>query len=210
MRPVDREIRFLDRARIVVGEAVDPDDLVPLGEESLGGGGGLTGIGELARGSHSIGPELESTMREVRGETLTEVIDAVHRAAPFGSVSHLPKPWKFVEVFLFQDDRRFKPRTLDVDIDLGNGRRLTGTVTSIFGNRLVTVTYSRLAAKHRLRSWIDLLALSAGHPDESWTAHALGRGKAGTTRAMAGPLDHRAEVWLRDLVDIWHTPSSHD
>jgi paraquat-inducible protein B len=27
----------------------------------------MTSIGELARGSHSIGPELESTMREVRG-----------------------------------------------------------------------------------------------------------------------------------------------
>ena len=46
-------------------------------------------------------------------ETTQMAIDAVHRAAPFGDVSHLPKPWKFVEVFLFQDDRRFKPRTLD-------------------------------------------------------------------------------------------------
>ena len=95
------------------------------------------------------------------------------------------------------------PRTLDVDIDLGGGRRLTGTVGSVFGNRLVTVTYSRLAAKHRLRSWVDLLALSAGHPDESWTAHALGRGRAGTTRALIAPLDHRARDWLRDLVDLY-------
>ena len=99
--------------------------------------------------------------------------------------------------------RQGRPRTLDVDIDLGGGRRLAGTVSSVFGNRLVTVGYSRLAAKHRLRSWIDLLALSAGHPDESWTAHALGRGRAGTARAMAGPLDHRAEHWLRELVDIY-------
>ena len=99
--------------------------------------------------------------------------------------------------------RQGAPRTLDVDVDLGGGRRLTGTVSSVFGNRIVTVTYSRLAAKHRLRSWIDLLALSAGHPDESWTAHALGRGRAGTTRALTGPLDHRAEAWLRDLVDIY-------
>ncbi|MFZ5847672.1 MAG: exodeoxyribonuclease V subunit gamma [Actinomycetota bacterium] len=99
--------------------------------------------------------------------------------------------------------RQGAPRTIDVDIDLGNGRRLTGTVSSVFGNRLVTVTYSRLAAKHRLRSWVDLLALSVGHPDESWTAHALGRGRAGTTRALAGPLDHRAEGWLHDLVDLY-------
>jgi hypothetical protein len=38
---------------------------------------------------------------------------AIERAAPFGSVSHLRKPWTFVETFLFTDDRRFKPRILD-------------------------------------------------------------------------------------------------
>ena len=47
-------------------------------------------------------------------DTVQLAIDAVHRAAPFGDVSHLPRPWKFSEVFLFGDDRRFKPRTLDL------------------------------------------------------------------------------------------------
>jgi hypothetical protein len=28
-------------------------------------------------------------------------------------VSRLPKPWKFVETFLYRDDKKFKPRTLD-------------------------------------------------------------------------------------------------
>lgn len=46
-------------------------------------------------------------------ETLQMAIDALHRAAPFGNVSRMPEPWKFTEVFLFRDDRRFKPRTLD-------------------------------------------------------------------------------------------------
>ena len=46
-------------------------------------------------------------------ETLQVAIDATRRAAPFGDVSKLPKPWKFVETFLFNDDRKFKPRTLD-------------------------------------------------------------------------------------------------
>ena len=45
--------------------------------------------------------------------TLALAIDAVHRAAPFGRMTRLPRPWKFVEVFLFDDERRFKPRTLD-------------------------------------------------------------------------------------------------
>lgn len=46
-------------------------------------------------------------------DTTQIAIDAVHRAAPFGDVSRLPRPWKFVETFLFDDDRRFKPVTLD-------------------------------------------------------------------------------------------------
>jgi hypothetical protein len=46
-------------------------------------------------------------------DTTQMAIDAVKRAAPFGDVSKLPKPWRFAEAFLFNDDRRFKPRTLD-------------------------------------------------------------------------------------------------
>ncbi len=46
-------------------------------------------------------------------DTTQLAIDAVRRAAPFGDVSRLPKPWKFSETFLFDDERRFKPRTLE-------------------------------------------------------------------------------------------------
>ena len=46
-------------------------------------------------------------------DTTQLAIDAVRRAAPFGDMSRLPKPWKYTEVFLFDDSRRFKPRTLD-------------------------------------------------------------------------------------------------
>jgi hypothetical protein len=46
-------------------------------------------------------------------DTTQLAIDAVHRAAPYGDVSRLPRPWKFSETFLFDDARRFKPRTLD-------------------------------------------------------------------------------------------------
>jgi hypothetical protein len=55
------------------------------------------------------------TLREPRQakDTLRIATDAIHRAAPFGDVSHLPRPWKFVETFLFDDDRKFKPRVLD-------------------------------------------------------------------------------------------------
>lgn len=46
-------------------------------------------------------------------DTTQIAIDAVRRAAPFGDVSRLPRPWTFTETFLFNDDRRFKPRTLN-------------------------------------------------------------------------------------------------
>lgn len=46
-------------------------------------------------------------------DTIELAMAAVRKAAPYGDVSHLPHPWKFNEVFLFNNDRRFKPRTLD-------------------------------------------------------------------------------------------------
>ena len=48
-------------------------------------------------------------------DTIDLAVEAVRRAAPYGDMSGLPQPWKFAEVFLFDDDRRFKPRTLDID-----------------------------------------------------------------------------------------------
>lgn len=47
-------------------------------------------------------------------DTVQLAIAAIQRAAPFAPVTHLPRPWKFTEVFLFDDARRFKPRSLDL------------------------------------------------------------------------------------------------
>jgi hypothetical protein len=46
-------------------------------------------------------------------ESVQMASDALRRAAPFGDVSRLPKPWKFLETFLYRDDKKFKPRILD-------------------------------------------------------------------------------------------------
>jgi exodeoxyribonuclease V gamma subunit len=93
------------------------------------------------------------------------------------------------------------PRTLDIDVEVG-GTRLTGTVSSIFGNDVVTVGYSSLGAKQRFAAWIDLLALSLGHPDEIWRSHAVGKFRSGAQRALAGPLDERAATLLAELLDV--------
>lgn len=46
-------------------------------------------------------------------DTIELAKQAIRRAAPFGDVSKLPKPWKFNETFLFNEQRKFKPMTLD-------------------------------------------------------------------------------------------------
>jgi exodeoxyribonuclease V gamma subunit len=98
--------------------------------------------------------------------------------------------------------RQGERRSVDVDVDLGDGRRLTGTVSGVHGNRVVSLGYSRLKPRQRLQTWVDLLALSASRPDDHWTGHAVGRERAGPKRALTGPLDHRAVDWLRQLVEL--------
>jgi exodeoxyribonuclease V gamma subunit len=97
------------------------------------------------------------------------------------------------------------PRALDVDVDLGDGRRLTGTVAPVFGSRLVSVTYSKLDGKHLLSGWIPLLALAAHQPATDWSAVCIGRAKDGAQPRrvnLAGP-DVPAAALLRDLVAIY-------
>ena len=81
----------------------DPPEVllaIPVLEVELNGNGTVRRIEVMRRPSQA-------------DETVQMAIDAVHRAAPYGDVSHLPKPWKFREVFLYREDLRFKPRTLD-------------------------------------------------------------------------------------------------
>ena len=79
-----------------------PDRLlaIPVLEVELNGDGSVRRI------------EILREPREAK-DTLKIAVDAIRRAAPFGDVSRLPRPWKFTETFLFDDARKFKPRTLD-------------------------------------------------------------------------------------------------
>ncbi|ALG84955.1 exodeoxyribonuclease V subunit gamma [Gordonia phthalatica] len=63
---------------------------------------------------------------------------------------------------------------VDVRVVLPGGRRLNGTVGEIFSGRLVPVSYSRLAPKHRLAAWIRLLAIAAGSDHEVSEAIVIG------------------------------------
>jgi exodeoxyribonuclease V gamma subunit len=106
---------------------------------------------------------------------------------------------------------RTRPATaIDIDVDLGDGRRLRGTVPQVYGDRLVPVSFSRLGATHRLQSWIQLLALASSDDDRAWSAHTVGRPSNSRSRtpyglSQLGPLDHRARDVLRDLVALRET-----
>jgi exodeoxyribonuclease V gamma subunit len=122
--------------------------------------------------------------------------DIIRRAAPLQAAA--------------QGLRTLPPRAVDVSVDLGGGRWLRGTVPEVYGDRLVPVHYSRLGARHRLASWVLLLALAASDDDHSWTAHTLGRPTNSRSRdthgtSLLGPLDHTALDVLRDLVALRDT-----
>ena len=91
-----------------------------------------------------------------------------------------------------------QPDPYEVLADLGDVR-LTGTVSGVIGDCVVHVGYSRLTAKQRLQTWLELLALTATDPSRPWRAVTIGRGgcsQLGTVNATwAGKV-------LTDLIDL--------
>ena len=71
------------------------------------------------------------------------------------------------------------PRSLETNLILEGGTRLTGTVSGVRDTVLLTVSYSRLNPRHRLGAWVNLLALSAAHPEVPFEAITVGRGHSG-------------------------------
>jgi exodeoxyribonuclease V gamma subunit len=95
-------------------------------------------------------------------------------------------------------------RAVDVDVDLGAGRRLVGTVTDVYDTRIVRAGYSRLGPRHVLETWLAIVALEAAHPGRGWSAGAVGRGGNGDPPArvtFASPVDAGDRV--RELVGLY-------
>lgn len=103
-----------------------------------------------------------------------------------------------------QRHRGQEPRAIDVDINIGSGRRVTGTVPGLYGERMVDVTYSKLDGRHLLASWIRLVALAARFSGRDWTAVCIGRARRGETpkERLLGPPESGADV-LADLVAMY-------
>jgi exodeoxyribonuclease V gamma subunit len=96
-------------------------------------------------------------------------------------------------------------RTIDVVVDLGDGRLLGGTVPDVHDDTVVRTTFSRLAPKHRIGAWVRVLALAATERNQSWRALSLGRGRFGRPAwrsALTAPHGAAAQTILRDLADL--------
>ncbi|QBS39817.1 exodeoxyribonuclease V subunit gamma [Nocardia sp. CS682] len=103
-----------------------------------------------------------------------------------------------------QGDYEGAPRAVDIAVDLGNGRRLTGTVPEVRGETLVRTTFSRLAPKHRIAAWVSLLALAVTE-DRTWRAVTTGRGQFGRPAwrsEITAPDMPAARGILRELVAL--------
>jgi exodeoxyribonuclease V gamma subunit len=63
----------------------------------------------------------------------------------------------------------------EVNLEFDNGCRLVGTVPGVRAGTIVRCTYSTLAPKHRLRAWVQFLALTAARPGLEVAAVTVGR-----------------------------------
>ena len=70
------------------------------------------------------------------------------------------------------------PRSVEAVVALPGGPLLTGTVSGVRGSVLLSTTYSRLSARHRLAAWVRLLALTAARPEAPFEAVTVGRAGA--------------------------------
>ncbi|CAN5508523.1 exodeoxyribonuclease V subunit gamma [soil metagenome] len=154
-----------------------------------------------------VGEQMLADLR--RGKDRRWVLDAEWRR---GTLPPGQLGWRLVKEIRDQADllaraeapyRDIPPRAVDVDFELGAGRRLTGTVTPVYGSRVVATTFSRLDGRHLLEPWVRILALAATEPDRDWTAVCIGRGgEAEVTRVLGLPAGGAATV-LKDLVALY-------
>jgi exodeoxyribonuclease V gamma subunit len=104
-------------------------------------------------------------------------------------------------------------RSLQVSAILPPAKLLIGTVSAVHGTVLLNATFSRLQPRHRLASWVRLLALSAAHPEQRYEAVMIGRGDAESDTAvliarvpmLAADPDSRqrlARTLLEQLLDL--------
>jgi exodeoxyribonuclease V gamma subunit len=104
--------------------------------------------------------------------------------------------------------------SVEVAVQLDDGRLLAGTVPGMVGSVSRAVSYSRVGPKHRLAAWVRFLALAAGRPADGIEVVTVGRSRSGSsgcevTLSRFSPLaddpaeaEETARRHLHDLVAL--------
>ena len=104
----------------------------------------------------------------------------------------------------------------DLTVVLDDGTTVSGTVPGLRDGTITRATYSWVGAKHRLRSWIHLLALTAADPGAGWTSVVVGRGplrsqgpvSAATARSVLTDLVALRREGLREPLPLFAKTSA--
>jgi exodeoxyribonuclease V gamma subunit len=178
------EWKVIDRL-LSVRLAADPDELA-----------GVEAVWEEVERRRGAVPPLAfggATLEEARRR-----VDALQDrlAAELGRVAYEPVPVSL--------------DALDAVVALSSGpRRLSGTVSGVCGDLVVTVTPSRLKPKDHLRSWVRVAALTAADPSRRWEAVVVARKPGGGDRAATEAirvslLEPDLSLEVLDLLDDLH------
>ncbi len=181
---LDDLVRFLQhpargflRQRLEIGTFTDDDDPADALTVELDGLQGWA-IGErvLRRCMSGVMPQTAARLEYLRGEL---------PPGPLGRQA-MRTVGRRVDDLLTASapERETSAASTDVSVRLADGRVLAGTITGVRGSTILAVTYSRLAARHRLAAWVRYLALSASTGDSQCRAVTIGRQRDGVGRAV--------------------------
>lgn len=213
VRLLENAPRWFAQTTLDVGLVVDEDDVddrLPLALTGLAGWGvgdrvlraALAGV-DPGRAMQAEWRRGQVPPRELGRAALQEVVQAV---GPLRVVS--------VDAAREADAAAGRPvgpdvlrsgATVDVRAVLPDGRTVVGTVPGVHGRRVVRTEYSRLGPKHRLRAWVQALALAAGSPEAGWDAVTVARSPRGPGVAwslLTPPSGEAAAALLADLVAL--------
>lgn len=191
---LEHPVKYFLRSRLglsVAGEVSDVEDRLPLTLDKLD----EWGIGERFLRARLDGVHPDRAMnaewrrglappRELGRAALVAVRE---RVAPIGDAA--------------LQERHTEAESVDVLVTLPSGTTLSGTVPGVHGGTVLRATYSRLAPKHRLRAWVQLLALTAAHPGREWRTATVGRPQHTRPGASVARLTAPAPAAARELLD---------
>ncbi len=191
---LEHPVKYFLRSRLglsVAGEVADVEDRLPLELDKLD----AWGIGErfLQARLEGVHPDRAMNAEWRRGLAppkelgRTALLDVRTRVGPIGDAA--------------VRERVAGAEAVDVVADLPSGLTLTGTVPGVHGDTVLRATYSRLGPKHRLRAWVQLLALTAAHPGRRWSTVTVGRPQHNRPGAYVSRLTAPPPATARELLD---------